>query len=258
MSKLFEEIKQRVTPEEVAVRYYQAPVYGGFIPCPFHNEKTPSMKVGGRNLPHKFKCMGCGWTGDVLDFTQQFFNITTIEAIEKLNDDFNIGLDLAPPSKEELQRREREQAEINRFKSWRSKYLNKTIPGYSDTVLGIKKILPKIYLNPAKPYDYKNQIPKEYVTFYEKKETGEIEFLKTKEPVQIYESETILPVIENFVFTEKKNFKINPLKPKKGEEGLLEEYIVLMVKLQKIRELIPNDFELKIIYNKLKKTVDNK
>ena len=33
--------------------------------CPFHNDRTPSMKVDSR-----FYCFGCGASGDVIDFAE--------------------------------------------------------------------------------------------------------------------------------------------------------------------------------------------
>lgn len=46
----------------------------GFIPCPFHNEKTGSMAI--KFFPDKnkfkYKCFGCGETGDAIDFISKF------------------------------------------------------------------------------------------------------------------------------------------------------------------------------------------
>ncbi len=38
----------------------------GFTACPFHNEKTPSMKV----YSDGYHCFGCGAHGDIFTFTQ--------------------------------------------------------------------------------------------------------------------------------------------------------------------------------------------
>ena len=91
-------IKQSVTMRDVAERYGLHPNAAGFINCPFHGEKTPSLKIDGR--PGKFKCFGCGVGGDVIDFTAKLFNLSFSDACKRLNADFGLGLDDEPPSKE--------------------------------------------------------------------------------------------------------------------------------------------------------------
>lgn len=44
------------------------PNRNGFVRCPFHNEKTPSMKVD-KKVAH---CFGCGWGGDVIKFVMDY------------------------------------------------------------------------------------------------------------------------------------------------------------------------------------------
>lgn len=71
----------------------------GFVCCPFHGEKTPSMKVydGAKG----FHCFGgCGAHGDVLDFVQRYFNLSFNEALAKINADFHLGLPLEENNKE--------------------------------------------------------------------------------------------------------------------------------------------------------------
>ncbi|MCB2308848.1 CHC2 zinc finger domain-containing protein [Clostridium estertheticum] len=52
------------------------------ICCPFHNEKSPSMKVKFFSNKNKetYKCFGCGAVGDAIDFVTNFKNIEYIEA----------------------------------------------------------------------------------------------------------------------------------------------------------------------------------
>jgi len=61
---------------------------GGFICCPFHNEKTPSMKIYRKS----FYCFGCGCGGDVLDFTKKIFNCSFTEALQTLEKDLGISV----------------------------------------------------------------------------------------------------------------------------------------------------------------------
>ena len=62
----------------------------GFCQCPFHREKTASMKVydGQRG----FHCYGCGENGDVISFVQKYLGLSFMESIKRLNEDFYLGL----------------------------------------------------------------------------------------------------------------------------------------------------------------------
>lgn len=54
----------------------------GQICCPFHKEKTPSFRVrfDSNANKEKFKCFGCGASGDAIDFISKFKNIDYINA----------------------------------------------------------------------------------------------------------------------------------------------------------------------------------
>ena len=58
--------------------------------CPFHGEKTASFCVN-RNL-QIYKCFGCGVSGDVVKFVQEYESLTFMEALEKLAKRANIKL----------------------------------------------------------------------------------------------------------------------------------------------------------------------
>lgn len=82
---LFQAVKQSVTTRQAA-EYYQLPVNrAGFAVCPFHNDRTPSMKVDAR-----FHCFGCGADGDVIDFVARLHGMGARPAAEKLAADFHI------------------------------------------------------------------------------------------------------------------------------------------------------------------------
>ena len=63
---IFEEIKKRLTMQEVAEHYGHTPDRKGFIRCPFHDEKTPSCKLDDEK--GMFYCFGCGTYGDAVRF----------------------------------------------------------------------------------------------------------------------------------------------------------------------------------------------
>lgn len=83
-------VKSRLDLRNVVSRYGLEPDRHGYIRCPFHTEKTGSMKVWADH----YKCFGCGVHGDVIDFVQRFEHTEFAEAIETLNRDYNLGLPL--------------------------------------------------------------------------------------------------------------------------------------------------------------------
>ncbi|HOI04897.1 MAG TPA: DNA primase [Candidatus Woesebacteria bacterium] len=58
--------------------------------CPFHSEKTPSFFV--HPEMQRYRCFGCGATGDVLDFLQNYDGMTFYEALKYLADRASITL----------------------------------------------------------------------------------------------------------------------------------------------------------------------
>ena len=83
---VFEAVKQTVTTRQAAENYGIRVNRAGKANCPFHNDRTPSMKVDKR-----FHCFGCGADGDVIDFTAQLFGLDLKSAAEKLAADFQIS-----------------------------------------------------------------------------------------------------------------------------------------------------------------------
>ena len=86
MSKLFETVKAVVTPREAAERYGLPVSQGGLARCPFHPDKTPSMKL----YEDHFYCFGCGAHGDVIDLTGQLLGLGPGDAASRLAVDFGI------------------------------------------------------------------------------------------------------------------------------------------------------------------------
>ena len=83
----FETVKAAVTPRMAAERYGLPVRQGNMICCPFHNDRTPSMKLN----EEYFYCFGCGAHGDVIALTAQLFNLPPVEAAKKLAADFGIA-----------------------------------------------------------------------------------------------------------------------------------------------------------------------
>lgn len=58
--------------------------------CPFHSEKTPSFFV--QEQIQRYRCFGCGVSGDVIDFVQNYESISFYEALKSLADRAGIVL----------------------------------------------------------------------------------------------------------------------------------------------------------------------
>jgi DNA primase len=63
---IFNEVKSRADMRSVALQYGFTPNRSGFICCPFHCEKTASMKLYERD----YHCFGCGAHGDAVAFVK--------------------------------------------------------------------------------------------------------------------------------------------------------------------------------------------
>lgn len=58
--------------------------------CPFHSEKSPSFFVN--EQLQRYKCFGCGETGDVFNFLEKYEGMTFYEALKMLADQAGITL----------------------------------------------------------------------------------------------------------------------------------------------------------------------
>ena len=80
-SRGVDELRAQIgTPAELLQQYYGISPKRGKVCCPFHADKTPSMKV----YAHNVHCFGCGWHGDSLDIYAKANNLTLQEAIRHL------------------------------------------------------------------------------------------------------------------------------------------------------------------------------
>ena len=89
---LFAQIKTAVSIKEAAEHYGLKIGRGNMVCCPFHADRTPSMKLN----EDYFYCFGCGATGDVIGLTARLFNLSNYEAAQKLAYDFGIDPDKPP------------------------------------------------------------------------------------------------------------------------------------------------------------------
>lgn len=120
---VFAQCREAVTARAAAERYGIEVRHSGMACCPFHQDRTPSMK-----LDRRFHCFGCQADGDAIDFTARLFSLTPLEAVKRLNEDFGLGLDIGGPmtaesrqkAAESRQKRQRLQDTWSRFEAWRT------------------------------------------------------------------------------------------------------------------------------------------
>lgn len=122
MSDLAGQVKSLVTVREAAEYYGFHPNRAGYICCPFHSEKTASLKL----YPDErgWCCFGCHAGGTVIDFVMKLFDIPFRQAVLRINADFNLGLTWDKPDPAarsavlEARRREaRRKAELERMEN---------------------------------------------------------------------------------------------------------------------------------------------
>lgn len=85
-------IKQSVSALQAGERIGLRPDRQGYCKCPFHTEKTGSLRLyDGQRGWH---CFGCGAGGSVIDLYMRYFDLTFQQAIVKIDSDFGLGLPL--------------------------------------------------------------------------------------------------------------------------------------------------------------------
>src|SRR3989338_6288227 len=110
-------IKESLGIEEVVSSYMKLEPAGSNLKakCPFHNEKTPSFFVS--PLRGSFYCFGCGASGDIFTFVEEFEGLDFKGALKLLADKAGIQL--------EAYTREMKEAESEKEKL----YKHKRFPG---------------------------------------------------------------------------------------------------------------------------------
>jgi DNA primase len=70
--------------------------------CPFHGEKSPSFFVN--EAMQRYRCFGCGASGDVFEFLQNYDGMTFAEALQYLAEKAGITLESFAPTGEDAER----------------------------------------------------------------------------------------------------------------------------------------------------------
>lgn len=84
-----ETIKSHITMLSVITLYTpNPPPRHNRIPCPVHNGANYNLSFSDK----LFHCFVCKTSGDVINFVQHIFGLGFIDALEKLNNDFSLGI----------------------------------------------------------------------------------------------------------------------------------------------------------------------
>lgn len=120
-----EEIKEKISMDDVLRRYGMDKSRSGFIVCPFHGEKTASCKI----YPNGYYCFGCGEGGDTIHFVKKLFSVDFGGALKRLEQDFGISVSDGKEEEPLFLRRRRERKRQERFLKERYNSLSKEYRG---------------------------------------------------------------------------------------------------------------------------------
>lgn len=109
---IYSQIKEQIDTRDVAEHYGYKLNRQGMMRCPFHNDKSPSMKVD-----KNFICFGCQQKGDVIDFASKLFGLSQYDAAQKLIAEMGLSVNQekrkrAKPGTVHRAKRERSEQEL--------------------------------------------------------------------------------------------------------------------------------------------------
>ena len=84
----FDVVRENVTARQVAEYYGLKVNRNGMACCPFHDDRTPSMKIDKR-----YYCFGCLAKGDAVDYVARMFGLRPKAAAEKICADLGLAYD---------------------------------------------------------------------------------------------------------------------------------------------------------------------
>lgn len=139
---IFTKVKENVSMLDLIQHFNLTLNRQKFICCPFHNEKTPSLKV----YENSFYCFGCNKSGTVIDFTSYYLNMDILEATRYLASSFSITLDENIPKPTKLTVREKYEQDKaikqnNKSSSTLDKVFENWLSNAWDTILNYYRIL---------------------------------------------------------------------------------------------------------------------
>lgn len=115
-----DQIKQTYSMRDIVEQYGFRPNRAGYIRCPFHGDKTASMKI----YTHDAYCFGCGWNGDIFEFVMRMDDCSFKEAFLQLGGEYG---KLTPEKKLAIQKSRAAVAERRQKESERMAALHECI-----------------------------------------------------------------------------------------------------------------------------------
>ena len=112
---LIEAVSESVSAKQAAELYgLKFDSRGNKAICPWHNDRHPSLSFKGQRC----KCFACNSGGDAVDLTAQILGVSLVEAAQRLQRDFGIGVPVDNANLRELrakqQAKEKAKAENDR------------------------------------------------------------------------------------------------------------------------------------------------
>ena len=130
----FETVKQNTSARQVAEFYGAKINKNGMCQCPFHSDKTPSMKIDER-----YYCFGCQETGDAIDYVSKLFNIGLRDAAIKICEDMSLEYDKTTQKTKPANRPIRQQKSEAQIFAEAQKYIFKVLSDFRNMLKKWKK-----------------------------------------------------------------------------------------------------------------------
>ncbi len=130
----FEAVKQNTSARQVAEFYGAKVNKNGMCQCPFHKDKTPSMRIDNR-----FYCFGCQETGDAVDYVSKLFGIGLRDAAIKICEDLSIEYDKTTQKTKPVSRPIRPQKSEAQIFAEAQKYIFKVLSDFHNMLKKWKK-----------------------------------------------------------------------------------------------------------------------
>lgn len=105
-------IRDQVTMDQILSLYGYRPKHG-FICCPFHGEKTPSLKIYAKT--GGWHCYGCERGGSVIDFVMEHENCNFATAVRAIDNAMHLGLMNPFEYPDDAKRQQRIQKALDNF-----------------------------------------------------------------------------------------------------------------------------------------------
>ena len=117
-----DELKQAIPIADLLEALQLQPNRAGFLSCPGHPDKTPSLKIYEKT--DSFYCFSCNTGGTIIDFYMLYFDCSFTEAVEGLAILFNLSSShTTTATARRLYKTRRRKAKITEHDYWQNKWL---------------------------------------------------------------------------------------------------------------------------------------